>query len=358
MIDRLLRGEVMRVPEYVPGRSPTEVAGEHGIPEERIVKLASNENPLGAPPLAVEAVRRAAERMNRYPEPLADRLREAISRYVNLPPECILVGNGSDDLLEQCAKAFLAPGDIAAISPPTFSYYRILITMQGSECLEVPLVEEEHRYSFSEALIDAASRAKLLFLCSPNNPTGNLLPESILKEVLEREVAVVVDEAYVEFSGKSFAPLVRHHDSLIVVRTFSKAFGLAGVRAGYCLASEELIGYLARLRQPFSLNLLAQEAALAALQDEEFLRRSVELVREGRKLLSDSLRRLGMKVFESHANFVLFRGERPDLPEALLRRGVIVRGCSSFGLDSRYVRVSVGTEEQNRRFLEALEEVL
>jgi len=357
VIERLLKEEVKRVPPYVPGRSIEEIAREYSLPAEKIVKLASNENPLGPPPGAVEAICRASERVNLYPEPLGRALLQALSGYVGLPEECILIGNGSDDLLEQCAKAFLSRGDGVLITPPTFSYYRILASMYGGRCIEVPLVEGEEEYSFSEALLDAAGEAKLLFLCSPNNPTGNLLRRSLLEELLEGEVVVVLDEAYVEFAEESFAPLVRHHDNLIVTRTFSKAFGLAGVRIGYSLASEELTGYLLRLRQPFSVNSLAQAAALAALEDEEYLRRSVELVRTGRRYLSRELKKLGMRVFSSHANFLLFRSSMASLPEELLKRGVIVRGCASFGLDERYVRVSVGTQEQNRRFVEALEEV-
>ncbi len=358
MIERLLRREVMEVPPYVPGKSAGEIAERFGIPEENIVKLASNENPLGVPPAAVEALRRAAEEVNLYPEPFADELRRALAGYLGVPEECILVGNGSDDLLEQCAKAFLTPKDSAVLTPPTFSYYRILVQMYGSRCVEVPMVEGEEEYAFPESLPEAASGAKLVFLCSPNNPTGNVVHRSLLEELLELETVVVLDEAYAEFAGESFAPLVRHHENLVVTRTFSKAFGLAGVRVGYCLASEELVGYLARLRQPFSVSLLAQVAALAALRDEPFLRRSVEMVREGREYLGGELRRLGARVYASRANFLLFRTPRGDLPEELLKRGVIVRGCRSFGLDDTYVRVSVGTPEQNRRFVEALEEVI
>jgi histidinol-phosphate aminotransferase len=325
-----------------------------------VVKLASNENPLGAPERAVEAIRGAAAEVNLYPEPFADELRHALSEYVSLPEECILVGNGSDDVMEQCAKAFLSTGDSAVITPPTFSYYRILITMYGSRCVEVPLIEGESEYSFNEEmLLSAASGAKLLFLCSPNNPTGNLIRESLLREVLEGGAVVVLDEAYAEFAERSFAPLVKHYENLIVLRTFSKAFGLAGVRVGYCLASEEVISYLARVRQPFSVSLIAQVAARAALEDREFLRRSVVLVKEGREYLIKELKKLsGVKPFASHANFVLFRTEGEGIAEELLKRGIIVRGCEPFGLDARYTRVSVGLPEENRRFIAALREVL
>lgn len=360
MIERLVKEEIKRVPPYIPGRGIEEIARAYSLPPEEIIKLASNENPLGASPKAIEAIRANAGRVNIYPEAMADELREALSHYVGLSPENILVGNGSDDVMEQCVKVFLSRGEGAVITPPTFSYYKILITMYGARCIEVQLKEGEIEYSFDEAaLLDAAEQAKLLFICSPNNPTGNLVPEALLREMLERDVIVVLDEAYAEFSGTSFAHLVEHYENLVVLRTFSKAFGLAGLRVGYCLASEEVVDYLARVRQPFSVNLLAQLAAIAALDDRDFLRRSVEVVREGRRYIIEQLRKLGIKAFRSHANFVLFRTDKQGLVEELMKRGIITRGCESFpGLDARYVRVSVGTPEQNRRFVETLEEVL
>ncbi len=360
MIERLVKEEIRRVPPYIPGKGVEEIARAYSLPPEKIVKLASNENPLGVPPKAIEAIRASAEKVNLYPEAMADELREALSKYVGAPSENIVVGNGSDDVMEQCVKVFLSRGEGAVITPPTFSYYRILTTMYGGRCVEAALKEDEEEYSFDEAaLLSAAREAKLLFLCSPNNPTGNLLPEKLLSEVLEEEVVVVLDEAYAEFAGKSYAELVRHHDNLVVLRTFSKAFGLAGLRVGYCIAGESVASYLERVRQPFSVNLLAQKAALAALEDKDFLRRSVEVVRRGRRYITEELRKMGVRAFNSHANFVLFRTERRDLVEELAKRGIIVRGCESFpGLDERYVRVSVGTPEQNKRFIEALEEVL
>jgi histidinol-phosphate aminotransferase len=361
MIEKLVKEEIKRVPPYIPGKSIDEIARAYSLPEEKIIKLASNENPLGASPKAIEAIRTHAAKVNIYPDALAGELRDALSRYIGLPAENILVGNGSDDVMEQCAKVFLSRGDSAIITPPTFSYYQILITMYGSQCIEVPLKEGDTEYAFdAEALLNAATRAKLLFLCSPNNPTGNLIPEALLREILEKEAIVILDEAYAEFAGTSFAHLVKHHENLIVLRTFSKAFGLAGLRVGYCLASEKVIDYLARVRQPFSVNLLAQVAAMAALEDKEFLKQSVDIVREGRKYLVEELRKIpGIKAFTSQANFVLFRVEKLGLAEELLKRGIITRGCESFpGLDARYIRVSVGMPEENRRFIAALRELL
>ncbi len=360
MIERLVKEEIKRVSPYIPGRSVAEIARVFSLPEERIIKLASNENPLGVPPGAVEAIRENAAKVNIYSDAMAGELRHALSSYLGLPPENILVGNGSDDVMEQCAKIFLSRGDSAVITPPTFSYYRILITMYGSRCIEVPLREGESDYSFDAGgLCSAAQKAKLIFLCSPNNPTGNLIPEKLLRDILESGAVVVLDEAYAEFSEKSFVHLVQEYENLIVLRTFSKAFGLAGLRVGYCLANERVIGYLARVRQPFSVNLLAQVAAIAALEDREFLRKSIEIVREGRRYLIEELNKIqGIKPFASHANFVLFRTERQDIAEELMKRGIITRGCESFpGLDAHYVRVSVGTPEENRRFIAALGEL-
>ncbi len=354
-----VKESITRVPPYIPGKSPEEIAEKYGVDKDKVVKLASNENPLGCSPEVEREVCQAARDVWKYPDPEAKELVAELKEYLGVASE-IVVGNGSDDMLEQLAKLFIEPGREAIITPPTFSYYGILVKMYGGTLREVPLVEKDVSFEFNiDALCNAISRSTaMVFLCSPNNPTGNLL--SGLEEVLETGVMTVVDEAYAEFSGKSFVELTESYSNLAVTRTFSKAFGLAGVRLGYCVCSPELKELIMRVRQPFSVSLLAQKAGIAALRDKEHLRRSVELARKGREFIVREARKIGIKAYNSETNFVLMRHEKgAEIVEELMKSGIIVRGCASFpGLNEEYFRVSIGTEEQNRLFISRLKEVL
>lgn len=359
-LSRLAKDCIGEVPPYIPGKNIEEVASSYGLEPEKVVKLASNENPLGPSPLAKEAVLNASGKFHLYPDPEAGKLSTALKDYLGVESE-VAVGNGSDDLLEQMAKIFIGNGDEAMVATPSFSYYPILTRMYGGRVKEVPLEEGVKSFSLNIGRVLSAigDKTRIIFLCSPNNPTGNLISEGKIEEVLQSNKVVVLDEAYAEFAGRSLVELTEAYSNLVVTRTFSKAFGLAGLRVGYCACSEEIKELILRVKQPFNVSSLAQSAALAALEDREHLERSIALTRKGRVEILREVRPIGLRAYNSHANFVLIRGKKgSNHAERLLQRGIIVRGCSSFpGLNEDYFRVSVGLEEQNRVFLRELKEL-
>jgi histidinol-phosphate aminotransferase len=363
MIEKLVRKDVVGLPEYVPGKSKDEVVRQYGLDREEVVKLASNENPFGPPPLAVEEIRRCAGEVNFYPEAGAETLRKELARYLALKPGNVIVGNGSDEVMELAVKAFMNREDEAIIPVPTFSMYEGLIRTYSGKVVKQPL-GEDFEYDVEELLKKITSRTKLVFVCSPNNPTGSVISVKGLQEILEREILVILDEAYVEFAEESRIPLVKDYDNLLVLRTFSKAFGLAGLRVGYGVAGEDIIKYLFRVKPPFNVNLLAQQAALQALRDTEHLELTVARTLTGRKFLARELSKLsGVTVFPSQGNFLLLEVRKrahsaAKIASELLKEGIIVRTCESFGLGSNYLRVSIGREDENRRFLEAFKEKL
>jgi histidinol-phosphate aminotransferase len=362
MTRRYLRPGIDAVPPYIPGRSKERIAEEYGIPRERIVKLASNENPLGPSPKAVEEIRRHAGEVHLYPDPTGGEVRVALSRYLGCGEEELFLGNGSDEILDLLGKLFLFEGRKAAIPVPTFPIYEQVVLLCGASPLFVPF-GRDFRYTAEGFLEAIREGAEVVFLCSPNNPTGGTLGREDLEAILGEGVPVIVDEAYAEFSGTSHIPLVREYENLIVLRTFSKAFGLAGLRIGYAVARREVVEALLRIKMPFNVSILAQKGALGALSDRDHLERSLSLVREGRTFLREGLERWrGIHVYPSEANFLFLRLEErkgTEVAEGLLKEGIIVRECSHFrGLDDAYLRVSIGTREENERFLQALGRVL
>jgi histidinol-phosphate aminotransferase len=363
MIEKLVRKEVAGIPAYIPGRGKEEVAERYGINLNEVVKLASNENPLGPSPLAVEEIKRISGRIHLYPDADALQLRRKIAAYLGLGKGNVIVGNGSDEVMELIVKAFLREGEEALIPSPTFSLYGSLVKLYSGKVVKVPL-SKEFGWDIGALLKEINRRTKLVFLCSPNNPTGGCISMGDVKKVLDREVVVILDEAYAEFAEKSNVGLVGEYENLIILRTFSKAFGLAGLRIGYGVADEETIGYLVKVKPPFNVNILAQRAAVRALDDEEHLTRTVDAVKDGRDFLSHEMSEIeGLKVYPSQANFLLVNVEGTgrasgDIAGDLLRQGIIIRDCSSFGLGDDYIRVSVGRKEENQRFVEALKKIL
>jgi histidinol-phosphate aminotransferase len=362
MIEKLVRKGVAEIPRYAPGRSREEVAMEYGLKLDRVVKLASNENPFGPPPEAIEEIRKHADKVNLYPDAETALLRRELSRYLALEPENIVVGNGSDEVMELAVKAFLEEGDEAIMPTPTFSLYASLVKLYSGKAVRYPL-GKDFEYDVDSLLRRITSRTKLVFLCSPNNPTGSVIATPDLKRVLEKEVLVILDEAYVEFAGESKVALVKQYENLLVLRTFSKAFGLAGLRIGYGVACSKIIDYLMRVKPPFNVSLLAQRAALGALRDKKHLEQTIAGTLAGREFLAEELSKVpGVRVFPSQANFLLVEVNHgisaAEIAKELFRRGIIVRSCESFGLGDRYLRVSVGREEENKRFLEAFRSLL
>jgi histidinol-phosphate aminotransferase len=346
---------------YQPGKPVEEVEREYGICDS--IKLASNENPLGPSPGAVEALRGALAGIHRYPDGGGFYLKQRLATKLGVGAEQIALGNGSNEILELVARTFLRPGEDAVMSEQAFVVYASVVQAAAGIPRAVPLREFTHDLDAIAAAVRKSTR--LVFLGNPNNPTGTIYRRSAFERLLERlpkDVVVVADDAYAEYVTDPEYPhtldYLRADRLLITLRTFSKIYGLAGLRIGYGVGPAELVAALERIRQPFNVNVLAQVAALAALDDDEHVERSRRANREGMLFLEREFTRLGLAYVPSQANFVLVRvGAGGEVYERLLRRAVIVRPVGGYGFPE-HVRVTVGTAEENRRFVGALEGAL
>ncbi|HZI83616.1 MAG TPA: histidinol-phosphate transaminase [Casimicrobiaceae bacterium] len=354
---------VRRIAPYVPGKPIEELAREYGLAEERIVKLASNENPRGPSPRAREAIIAACAGITRYPDGNGFALKSALATHYGVSREQIVLGNGSNDVLELATQAFLRPGDEAVYSQHAFAVYPLATQARGAIGIEVPARNFGHDL---DAMARAVTfRTRIVFVANPNNPTGTWLAAPRLREflaALPRDRLVVLDEAYDEYLGPGERSpsmgWIAEHPNLIVSRTFSKAYGLAGLRVGFGIMDPGVADMLNRVRQPFNVSSVAQAAALAALADAQYVAESAELNRAGFAQLASALDAMGVAYVPSHANFLLVHvGDGARVFEALLRQGVIVRPVANYGLPE-HVRVTVGLPEENRRFLAALESAL
>ena len=354
---------VRRIAPYVPGKPIEELAREHGLSEERIVKLASNENPRGPSPKAREAIAAACGGVTRYPDGNGFALKSAIARRYSVAREQVVLGNGSNDVLELATQAFLRPGDEAVYAQHAFAVYPLATQARGATGVEVPARHYGHDLDAMARAVNA--RTRIVFVANPNNPTGTWIAPSGVKAFLEavpRECLVVLDEAYDEYlEPAQRSPSVSWltaHPNLIVSRTFSKAYGLAGLRVGYGLMDATVADMLNRVRQPFNVSSIAQAAALAALDDIEYVAESARLNRAGLDELTAALDAMGVRYVPSHGNFLLVHvGDGARVYEHLLGEGVIVRPVVNYGLPE-HVRVTIGLPEENRRFLAALESAL
>jgi len=355
---------IRAIAPYVPGKPISELAREFGLDEADIVKLASNENPLGISPKAKVAVAAALGDLALYPDGNGFALKQALSARLGVGADQIVLGNGSNDVLELAARVFLAPGRSAVFSEHAFAVYPLAIAACNALPIQVPARDFGHDLAAMRAAI--REDTALVFIANPNNPTGTLLSNAALAEFLATvppRVIVVLDEAYTEFLDTPSEALawLAQYPNLIVTRTFSKAYGLAGLRVGYALASVEVADLINRLRHPFNVNSLALAAAEAALDDADFLARSKQVNDEGRAQLLAGFERLKLEAIPSAGNFICVKvGATAEAAQAqyqgLLRRGVIVRPVANYGLHG-YLRVSIGLSHQNARFLAALSEV-
>lgn len=359
---------IEQVPDYIrslipyePGKPIEEVEREYGIANS--VKLASNENPLGPSPKALAAIREKLDQLHLYPDGDCFYLRRGLSRKLGVAPEKLIFGNGSNEIIELAARTFMRPGDEAVMAEQAFVVYRLIVQAVGGRSREVPLKNFTHDLP---ALAEAVSpRTRLVFLANPNNPTGTIFRRDAWERFLDAvstDVLLIVDEAYFEYVQDSDYPdsLRYHRDdrAILTLRTFSKLYGLAGLRIGYGVGSAELVGLMQRVRQPFNVNAPAQWAALAALDDIDHVNRSLDLNRQGLEYLQGEFRRLGLAFVPSQANFVLVRvGQGPEVFQQLLKQGVIVRPMGGYRFPD-YVRVTVGTMDENRKFIAALENVI
>jgi histidinol-phosphate aminotransferase len=346
---------------YVPGKPIEDVARELGLEPNQIVKLASNENPLGPSPIAVKAMREALDKVHFYPDGGCYHLRAGIARKFGLSIDNVMLGNGSNEIIEFLGHAFLQPGDNIITAEHAFAIYKIMAKLFGAETIEVPDPDLTADLPAMAAAIN--ERTKLVYISNPNNPTGTMVGEDELDRFIESvpdSVMIALDEAYYEFLPEPPDTLkyLPDHPNVIALRTFSKIQGLAGLRIGYGLAHEELIRLLQKTRQPFNVNSIAQAGALAGLQDDAHQTKTRKLNKQGRDFLEKGFRKRNLEYVPSVANFVLVKvGKGKEIFQKLLRRGMIVRAMDEYKLPE-WIRVSVGTAEQNRRFFEELDQVL
>jgi len=359
----LAPGHIRAIAPYQPGKPISELAREMGLEESGIIKLASNENPLGVSPLARRAIEAALGDLARYPDGNGFELKRALSRRLGVAPVCIVLGNGSNDVLEMAARAFLAPGLEAIYSQHAFAVYPLAVQSAGAFGVEVPAKDYGHDLAAMRRAVTPETR--LAFIANPNNPTGTMAGARELEDfiaALPREVLVVLDEAYNEYLPDDLRPdsigWLKRYPNLVVTRTFSKVYGLAGLRVGYAVAAGRVADLMNRVRQPFNVNSVALAAATAALGDTDFVRRSHELNLKGMRQLTDGFKRLGLEFIPSYGNFVSFSvRDAAGVFLKLLEAGVIVRPIASYGMP-RHLRVTIGLESENARFLAALAQAL
>jgi len=361
--EKLFRKGIADIKAYVPGKPMEDVMREFGLTE--VVKLASNENPLGPSPKAVAAMKEALDSVNYYPDGACLALTQKLASKVNIDPDAIIFANGEDNIISLISKTFLNEGEEMIMADPSFSSFEISARAMGAKVVKVPV-----RTDFTtdlDAILEAMTeKTKLVFLCNPNNPTGTISTssevESFLNQLPDR-VVVILDEAYKEFVDDPDYPegldYVRAGHNVIVSRTFSKVYGLAGIRVGYAIGHPQFIGGMKRIREAFATNRLAQIAALAALDDDEFLEKVIASNREGREYLYAEFERLGLPYVKSETNFMLVDTKK-DIQQVFLdlqRHGIIVRPAHIWDMPT-WARVSVGTREENEKFIRALEQVL
>jgi histidinol-phosphate aminotransferase len=360
-----LNPQLARLPVYVPGRPIDDVARELGLDPSTVCKLASNENPLGPSPKAIEAIHANAGQVHLYPDGSAFHLKRKLAALLDVAPDCLILGNGSNELLEWVAHAVLAPGDEVVVSQFCFAVYPIVTALAGATLVTVPAISGKLAADIPAMVKAITPRTKALFLANPNNPTGTLTSRAditlLLTETPEN-VLIVMDEAYIEFleDPVDCLELIRQetYPNLLLTRTFSKVFGLAGLRLGYGIGPKPLIAAFERIRQPFNVNALAQAAAMAALDDSVHLANTRANNQMGLTFFQETFTRLRWEFIPSHANFILLNvGDGAQVFRALQSRGIITRPMASYDLPA-WLRISIGTPQQNHRCLQALTEIL
>jgi histidinol-phosphate aminotransferase len=351
------------LPTYQPGRPIEEVARELGLPATEVIKLASNENPLGPSPAALAAMQKVLANLHLYPDGNAFYLKQKLSEKLQMPPAHLILGNGSNEIIEFVGHAYMGPGVDVVVSQYCFAVYPLVTKLFGANLVIVPAKHYGHDLS---AMLKAITRkTRVLFVANPNNPTGTVVTNDELAQFVREippQVLLVLDEAYIEFleAPPDFLSLLRNgtRPNLLLMRTFSKIFGLAGLRLGYGIAHPELVATLEKARQPFNINSIAQAGALAALDDTEHVRRTRANNARGLQFFSEVFRQMALEFIPSAANFVLVRvGDGQRVCEAMQQRGVIVRPMGGYHL-GEWIRITVGTPTENDKCLEALKSAL
>lgn len=346
-------------PMYIPGKPLCAVAKEYGLKIDTIDKLASNENPFGPSPNAIRSMVNALDTVHLYPDGSCTELKEVIANQISLNSENIIVGNGSNEVIELLGHVFLRPGLDVVVGSYSFIVYRLVARLFGANVIDVPMDDFKHDLKAMREAI--TSNTRLVFVASPNNPTGMANHQSEIIEFIEsipEHVILCFDEAYAEYLEKlpDLVPFILEGRNIICLRTFSKIYGLGGLRIGYGYSNPELIALLNRVRQPFNVNSLSQVAAIGALSDFDFLNRCKKANNLGRKQLIEGLSHLGLKVYGGSANFVFVRvGQGQELFKKLQAKGIIIRPLDSYKLPE-YIRITIGSESQNDRILKALKQ--
>ena len=359
----VLKSERIRhLPTYTPGKPVEELQRELDI--ERIVKLASNETPHGPSPKAIEKIKQDSHHVGLYPDGNCFYLKQRISVHENVLPNEIAIGNGSNELLELLCHAYLDKGDEALMGEYCFIVYPIVSTLSQATIVRSKMPEMSHDLNDMADKIN--SNTKIIFIANPNNPTGGKISRADLENFINqtpKNTIIVIDEAYTQYVKESerldVSEATKKHKNLLVLKTFSKAYGLAGLRVGYGVADKAIIENINKAREPFNVNALAQSAAIVALEDQKYIQKCVAMNQEGMIYLKAELNKLSVKHYPSYANFLLleFKSEARLIYEELLKRGVIVRPLVEYGMNN-HLRVTIGTEEENKIFIEALGEVI
>ena len=359
---------VEEMDSYVPGRSQDEIAADFGLKKEDIIKLGSNENPWGPSPKAMKAIEDEIASINRYPESQLHELVSEIAQYSGVRDSQVIIGgDGADEIIDVLAKTFINPDDEFIVPLPSYMYYEYLLKQYGARPVYAKWDLDENRLDEESIFDSITERTKMIFLCSPNNPTGTLIDKEVLINIASKnpEVLIVIDEAYFEYSEVTNKDLIDEFNNIFIIRTMSKVLGLAGMRIGYGLACEEIIEYMHRIKPVFSLTRLSFVAALNTFRDKEYITESIRKGIESRQYLYDEISKIdGLHVFPSKSNFMLIRVKdtgftASELALELMKKGIIVRDCTSFkGLDEYWIRISICTLEEDEKFIDILKEVL
>jgi len=337
-----MRRVIEIINEYDPGPFPEDF-------DREVIQLASNENPFPPSEEVINAIKENVFKINRYPSPYYRRLKEKIAEYVDTDPENIAVSTGASDILRIISEIILEPLDTVFIPMPSYSMYLLFSMLREAHILTK--VYDSYKIEGCEF------QGKLAFLCSPNNPTGNSLDKKVIEEFAENFEYIVVDEAYADFENKTALDLLKDYDNIIIVRSFSKYFSLAGMRVGYAVADERIAKAIEKVRNPFAISILALHAAIAALNSLDYYRKVSKIILKERERIERELKKL-FYVYESNANFLLVKHEIKELPKLLMNRGILVRDVSGLeGLNGYHFRVTVGRPEENDKFLEAIHEI-
>ena len=353
---------------YVPGRSQDEIAQDFNLNKDDIIKLGSNENPWGPSPKAVEAIKAEIGSINRYPESQLKELVSEMAKYSGVKDTQVIIGgDGADEIIDVLAKTFIDEGDEFIVPLPSYMYYEYLLQQYGAKPVYAKWDLEKNELDVDSIFEAISDKTKMMFLCSPNNPTGTLIDKDVLVEIASKnpEILIVIDEAYFEYSEVTNKDLINEFDNIFIIRTMSKVLGLAGMRIGYGLACEQIIEYMHRIKPVFSLTRLSFVAALNTFRDAQYIEDSIKKGIESRQYLYDEVSKIdGLYVFPSKSNFMLIDIRKTgftasELAHELMKKGIIVRDCTSFkGLDEYWIRISICTLEEDKKFIEILKEVL